>query len=98
MEKIIISIAALFVLVGCGSNPVTPTPGTKAIYKRYDIELPKRPELQVDELDSKSPIGESVRAYQNDLTNVIEYSLQLENILEPISKSEKGYEVAPIAK
>ena len=98
MEKIIFSLVALTVLVGCASNPVDPVPGTKAIYKRYDIELPKRPELQVDDLNNKSPIGESVRAYQIDLTNLIEYSLQLENILDPIATSEKGYEVAPVDK
>lgn len=96
MEKIIISGLCLF-LIGCGNNNlVKPEPGTKAIYKRYNIVMPIRPDLEVSDLTPQSTIGETARAYENDLLNLIEYSLQLENILYPIANSEEEYPLEPV--
>ena len=95
MEKIIISALCIF-LIGCGNNLVKPESGTKAIYKRYNIVMPIRPDLEVSELSEQSSIGEAARAYENDLLNIIEYSLQLENILKPIVDSEDEYPLEPV--
>ena len=92
MEKIIPLLVCLF-LVGCATQ--NEPCGELAVYKRYNIVLPDRPELSVDQLNDDSSIGESVRAYETDLTNLIEYSLQLENIINPIAKAEDGYSVEP---
>ena len=83
MEKINILVASLL-LVGCASNPVEPICGEKPTFKKYDIVMPQRPALQVDKLTPSSTIGEAARVYETDLTNMIEYSLQLENVLDPI--------------
>jgi hypothetical protein len=93
MAKIIPIIIACLFLTGCFKE--TCKCGTSAVYKRYSIVMPDRPELNVDKLDKESSIGEVTRSYENDLTNVIEYSLQLENIIKPIAESESGYEVEP---
>lgn len=93
MEKIIIPLLACLFLTGCFKEACDC--GSLAIYKRYNIVMPDRPDLGVSELSKDSSIGEVVRSYENDLTNVIEYSLQLENIIKPIAESEAGYEVEP---
>ena len=93
MAKIAIALAFIL-LTGC-SGLVKPTSGEKAVYKRYDITMPTRPELTVDTLTSSSTNGEATRAYELDLINMIQYSLQLENILAPIAKSEGSFDVQP---
>jgi hypothetical protein len=92
MEKIVPLLACLL-LVGCATPDCKC--GELAVYKRYNIVLPDRPELTVDQLNKDSSIGESVRSYETDLTNLIEYSLQLENIINPIADAESGYSVEP---
>lgn len=94
MEKL--SLFLIFILLsGCSNGLIKPEKGTMAVYKRYNIVIPPKPELTVDKLSEDLSIGEVSRSYQNDLTNIIEYSLQLENILKPIAESEDGYVVSP---
>lgn len=97
MEKIVL-LLSIVLLTGCGNKLVKPECGELAVYKRYEIQMPARPELTVDKLDPKSSIGEATRAYELDLINVIEYSKQLENVLSPIADSESGYDVKPTNK
>lgn len=96
MEKIILALCVL-ILTGC-STLVKPQCGELAVYKKYEIQMPARPELMVESLNSNSSIGESTRAYELDLINMIEYSKQLENILAPIADSESNYDVDPTNK
>jgi hypothetical protein len=86
MEKIILACLLAVAVTGCAGKRtlVKPVCADKAIYKKYDIAMPARPELVVKQLKSNSDIGEVARAYELDLLNMTEYSLQLENILTPI--------------
>lgn len=89
MEKIIILSAALL-LTGCFStSPVKPNCGETAVYKKYNITMPTRPVLETGELHSNATAGQIARAYENDLVNMVEYALQLENIIDPIAKGEE---------
>lgn len=97
MEKIAL-VLCVALLTGCGGKLVKPECGELAVYKRYEIQMPTRPELTVDKLTSDSTIGEGTRAYELDLINMIEYSKQLENVLGPIVDSESGYDVEPTNK
>lgn len=92
-----ILILSLVFLTGCSwtGSLTQPEHADKAVYKRYEIQMPERPKLETSELSPGATIGQSVRAYENDLTNLVEYSLQLENLLAPIANEEKGYDVEP---
>lgn len=91
MEKLVL-VFTFLILTGC-ANLVKPEHADKAVYKRYDITMPDRPTLNVDELTPNSTIGQAARAYELDLINITEYALKLENILKPIAESESGFEV-----
>lgn len=95
MEKIILVLTLSLLLIGCGLTPVKPEEGVQAVYKRYDIVMPERPELNSDKLGQSSTPGQVARAYELDLINITEYALKLENLLAPIVESESGYDVEP---
>lgn len=89
MEKLALLFISLF-LVGCASTPlVKPVCGEKPVFKKYDITMPDRPVLQVDQLSPNSSIGEAARVYELDLANMIEYALQLENVIKPIAEEQQ---------
>ena len=93
MAKIVLALAFIF-LTGC-AGLIKPSCGEQAVYKQYDITMPTRPELTVDTLTNNSTTGEATRAYEIDLINMIQYSLQLENILAPIAKDQSSFDVQP---
>lgn len=92
MEKLAAVFACLF-LVGCATPLVQPACGEKPVFKKYDIVMPDRPVLQVDQLTDKSTIGEAARVYENDLANVLEYALKLENVIKPIAEDQKTNDI-----
>lgn len=97
MEKII-SLALILMLSGCSwfTSLQKPEHADKAIYKRYEIVMPTRPNLEISKADDSTSTGQLVRYYELDLTNMIEYSMQLENLLNPIVIEEGSYDVEPI--
>lgn len=97
MEKIT-TLALVLMLSGCSwfTSLQKPEHADKAIYKRYEIVMPVRPSLEIEKQNENSSVGELVRSYEIDLTNMMEYSLQLENLLAPIVVEEGSYEVEPI--
>lgn len=96
MEKVIILVSALM-LTGCfGDKLVKPNCGETAVYKKYNITMPPRPALQTSELPGNATAGQTARAYENDLVNMVEYALQLENILDPIVKGEETTELTTV--
>lgn len=86
-------------LTGCfgGGELVKPNCGEKAIYKKYEITMPVRPDLNVSKLGDKSTDGEVSRAYELDVINLATYAKQLENILDPIVNDQKDIVVEPTA-
>lgn len=94
MEKVITIILCSFLLTGC-TGLVKPSCGEKPVYKRYDISMPVRPELQSGNLTNQSTEGQVARAYENDLINLTEYALKLENLLAPIAVEEGSYNLEP---
>jgi hypothetical protein len=83
----IIAICLMAVLTGCATKPelVKPVCADKAIYKKYDITMPTRPVLGIKNLNDTSTLGTVARTYEIDLLNMMEYSVQLENIIIPLT-------------
>lgn len=96
MGKIIAALTLALLLVGCGGGElVKPNCGDRAIYKKYDITMPSRPELETMKLTNSSSDGEVSRAYELDIVSLATYAKQLENILDPITKDQKDIAVEP---
>jgi len=97
MEKIII-LVLLVMLSGCTwfTKPVEPVCGDTVIYKSYDITMPERPLLTIDNLGPETTNGEAARAYEEDLLNVIEYTIKLENILDPIVTDQSKINITEV--
>jgi len=90
MGRIILVLFLTSMLSGCfwDKKLVKPVCADREVSANYNIILPKRPILTVNKLGPEATNGQAVRAYETDLLNVIEYTIQLENILKPIANDQ----------
>lgn len=87
MEKIITACILTIGLSGCfGSKLTKPECIERPVYKKYDITMPERPQLEIETLRQNSTNGQATRAYELDALSLAEYAVKLENILKPIAE------------